>query len=83
MDIVNYKKAVALRHELHANPELSNKEVWTKQHLMDFIKSNTSLMIVDKGDWFYAAYHSTEGKKNIGFMADYDALPMDEAIKLP
>jgi len=83
MDPVNYQKAVALRHELHAHPELSNNEVWTKQHLMEFIKSNTSLDIVDRGDWFYAVYHSPEGKKNIAFRADYDALPMEETIELP
>jgi amidohydrolase len=83
MDLNNYKKSIALRHELHAHPELSNHEVWTKKCLMDFIRTNTSLEIVDKGDWFYAVYHSIEGKKNIGFRADYDALPIDEAIELP
>lgn len=83
MDSVNYQKSIALRHELHAHPELSNDEVWTKQHLISFIKNNTSLEIVDKGQWFYVAYHSPQGKKNIGFRADYDALPIEETIELP
>ena len=28
-----------LRHELHAHPELSGQEVWTKQRLMDFLRA--------------------------------------------
>ncbi len=72
-----------LRHELHMHPELSNEEVWTKQRLMNFIKEHTKLEIVDKGNWFYAIYHAGEGKKNLAFRADFDALPMDEVIDLP
>lgn len=83
MENRNLELAKKLRHELHQHPELSNEEVWTKQHLINFIKANTKLEVIDKGTWFYAAYRVGEGKKNLAFRADYDALPMDEVIDLP
>lgn len=72
-----------LRHELHQHPELSNQEVWTKQHLMSFLQTHTSLEIIDKGTWFYAVYRAGEGKRNLAFRADFDALPIEETIKIP
>ena len=83
MESKNFELAKQLRHELHRHPELSNEEVWTKQHLINFLKSNTELEIVDKGNWFYAAYRAKKGERNLAFRADYDALPMDEVIDLP
>ncbi|WP_284037641.1 amidohydrolase [Neobacillus sp. 114] len=83
MEKKNLELAVQLRHELHAHPELSNYEVWTKQHLIDFLKANTKLEIVDRGRWFYAIYHSNVGKRNVAFRADFDALPIEETINLP
>lgn len=83
MKIQNYELAKKLRHELHQHPELSNEEVWTKQHLMDFLEANTKLDLVDKGNWFYAIYRAGTDKPNIAFRADFDALPMDEFIELP
>lgn len=79
----NFNLAKQLRHELHQHPELSNEEVWTKKHLINFLKTNTSLDIIDKGTWFYAIYRAGIDKKNIAFRADFDALPMDEVIDLP
>lgn len=73
----NLNKAVTLRHELHQHPELSNHEVWTKAHVIDFLKQNTGLEIVDHDDWFYAVYRG-RGKGSIAFRADYDALPIPE-----
>lgn len=76
--------ATALRHELHRHPELSNEETWTKTHLMDFLKAHTNnLEIIDKGNWFYAAYRKDDSLPNIAFRADFDALPMPEVIDLP
>lgn len=83
MERKNWELAVQLRHELHQHPEVSNHEVWTKQHLIDFLKTNTRLEIVDRGRWFYAIYRAGEGKPNIAFRADFDALPMEEGIDLP
>jgi amidohydrolase len=83
MDKKNYDLAVELRHELHAHPELSNQEVWTKQHLIDFLKEHTKLEIVDRGRWFYAVYRAKNAKENIAFRADFDALPIDENLDIP
>ena len=83
MDKDNLERAVTLRHELHRHPELSYREEWTKQHLIDFLKQNTALEVVDKGRWFYAVYRAGAGKPNIAFRADFDALPIDETIDLP
>lgn len=83
MDKKNLELAIQLRHELHQHPELSNQEVWTKQHLIDFLRTHTKLEIVDKGLWFYAIYRAGEDKKNIAFRADFDALPIQEKIDIP
>lgn len=83
MEYKNLQLAIQLRHELHAHPELSNNEVWTKRHLIDFLETNTNLEIVDRGRWFYAVYRSKIGKRNIAFRADFDALPIEETIDLP
>lgn len=83
MEKKNLELAIQLRHELHKHPELSNHEVWTKQHLIDFLKTHTQLEIVDKEKWFYAVYRAGEGKKNIAYRADFDALPMPEVIDIP
>ena len=71
-----------LRHELHANPELSMNESGTKRRLMHFIEQNTNLAVIDCGKWFYASRY-VEGTKGIAFRADMDALPMDESLKIP
>jgi amidohydrolase len=81
--VQNYELVKKLRHELHQHPEISNEEVWTKQQLMAFLKANTSLEIVDKGNWFYAIYRAGADQPNIAFRAEMDALPMDEVIELP
>jgi metal-dependent amidase/aminoacylase/carboxypeptidase family protein len=83
MEKKNSELIKQLRHELHQHPELSNQETWTKQHLIDFIKANTRLEIVDKGLWFYAIYRAGKDKKNIAFRADFDAIPMQETLDLP
>jgi amidohydrolase len=75
--------AVALRRELHQHPELALQETWTKEHLAGFLRLHSSLEIVDRGHWFYALYRAGKDRPNIAFRADFDALPMDEAIALP
>jgi amidohydrolase len=83
MDKDNLEYAVTLRHELHQHPELSYRERWTRQHLIDFLKQHTALEVVDKGRWFYAVYRAGADKPSIAFRADFDALPIDESIDLP
>lgn len=85
----NYDVAVELRHELHTHPELSNEEVWTKQRILDFVRSHTKrIQFHDRGTWFYGVYREpvAAGKKprdTLMFRADFDALPMAEVIDLP
>ena len=79
----NLELVKKLRHELHQYAEPSNHEVWTKQHIIDFLKMHTKLEIVDKGLWFYAIYRAGEGKKNIAYRADFDAVLIPETIDIP
>lgn len=72
--------ATILRHELHAHPELSMHEEWTKQHLMEFLRTHTDLELVDQGRWFYATYREGAEYPNIAFRADMDALPVGEGV---
>ncbi|WP_416829286.1 M20 metallopeptidase family protein [Ectobacillus polymachus] len=84
MDRKNLDLSVQLRHELHAHPELSYQEDWTKQHLMEFLKKHTTnLEITDKGKYFYVKYMTGNNKPTIAFRADFDALPIPETIDLP
>lgn len=82
METKNLELSIQLRHELHEHPELSNHEVWTKKHLIDFIKKHTQLEIMDRGRWFYAVYRSAAGKRNLAFRADFDAIHMEEPQNL-
>lgn len=84
MDRSILEKAVKLRHELHAHPELSGQEIWTKKRLMQFVEENSGLEVHDKGAYFYAVYRSPEAKRpGIAFRADFDALPMEDEIDAP
>ncbi len=75
----NLEKITNLRHELHAHPELSMEEEWTRSHLMNFLRENTSrLEVADCGRWFYAVYRAESPRGTIGFRADFDALPIEE-----
>ncbi len=78
-----WESAVTLRHELHAHPELSNCESWTKTHLMAYLRAHTDLEIVDRGLWFYARYRSGQPGPGIAFRADMDAIAFDENDALP
>ena len=76
----NLDKIIALRHDLHAHPELSLEERWTKAHVMDFLSQNAPhLELVDMGRWFYALRRGRGEGPAIGFRADMDALPIDES----
>lgn len=69
-----------LRKKLHNNPEASMHEIKTKKILMDFVRENTSLDVVDMGNWFYAYYKSANSAKSIAFRADYDAVLCDDGM---
>ena len=75
--------ATALRRELHARPELSGCETWTKQRLQDFLRCHTSLALVDRGAWFYGYRKGKGAKPPIAFRAEMDAIAMHEHLLLP
>lgn len=75
--------ATALRHELHAKPELSGNEAHTKQRLQDFLRTHTALEITDRGAWFFAFRKGGSARPPIAFRAEMDAIAMDETIALP
>lgn len=79
----NYLLAVNLRHQLHMHPEISNKEIWTKSFLMNFLRKHTKLEVVDRGAWFYAVHYGVANGRKLAFRADLDALSIDETIDLP
>ena len=63
----NYQLAAALRRELHAHPELSNEERWTKAHLMDFLRRHTThIELIDQGAWFYGVYRAGTDRSRSG-----------------
>ena len=78
MDDAFWDEIATFRHDLHAHPELSGREVGTKQRIQDFLSSHTSLAAEDHGSWLSARFcpEGTEGVAPIAFRADMDALPM-------
>lgn len=76
--------AVELRHQLHAHPEVSGKEAWTRAHLMGFLREHApSLEIVDRGAWFYALYRAGDDRPSVAFRTELDALPIEDRIHKP
>lgn len=70
-------KITDLRQRLHKIPEKSMEEYKTKSALMEFIRDNTALEIVDRGEWFYAlkrAENGAGGGNPAAFRADMDAV---------
>lgn len=81
----NLKKAIALRHEIHRYPDLSNEERPTLERVMRFLNEHTkNIEVVDKGHYVYAVYSSpVKGNKNIAFRADCDAIKVEDDIDKP
>ena len=78
------EKTVALRHQLHAHPELSGRERETQERLMAFLQENAPAVELFRRDgWFYGVYRGEPAGRRIAFRADMDALPIDETISLP
>ncbi len=68
------QRAKALRALLHETPEASGCETKTKRTLMDFLRENSDLELVDCGRWFYAAHREKAGE-GMALRADMDAIP--------
>ncbi|WP_138160504.1 M20/M25/M40 family metallo-hydrolase [Peptoniphilus catoniae] len=75
MEIEKIKK---LRQVLHANPELSGREVKTKEIVINFLEKNTSLKLVDMGKWFYALHFEGDSYKTIAIRSEIDAISNGE-----
>lgn len=74
-----------LRHELHKNPELSNKEADTALRLKFFLSSHKPDELIQGvgGEGLLAVYRGAEPGPDVLFRADMDALPIVEKNKLP
>ena len=55
-------KIYDLRHRLHNIPEASMHETQTKAMLMSFLRENTNLEVVDRGEWFYAVLKCSDDR---------------------
>lgn len=76
-------KLVALRHQLHSQPELSNKEYKTAQIIVDFMDEYQPHEIIHLGDTGRAfVFEGTEAGKTTVFRAELDALPIEEKTRL-
>ncbi|MDR1834903.1 MAG: M20/M25/M40 family metallo-hydrolase [Fusobacteriaceae bacterium] len=76
--MTDLEKILNLRKTLHEHPNLSLNERKTTERLMEFLRENTDLEIIDKGDWFYAAHREKGAQKNIAFRCDTDAIPGED-----
>lgn len=76
-------QAVALRHEIHANPDLSNQERGTIDRIRGFLQEHTHLEIHDMGAWMYAVYRSGNLGPGVAFRCELDALPVEDRIDAP
>jgi amidohydrolase len=85
MDRDLFEKSIALRHEIHMYPDLSNEERPTLERILAFLKENTkNIEIYDAGHYIWCAYRSPNPKKpNMAFRGDCDALPMQDLIEQP
>ena len=85
MDKTLFDKAVELRHEIHAHPDLSNQERPTFERIIAFLKENApSIEILDRGHYVLARYKAADPKKPpIAFRADVDAILVYDDIDKP
>ena len=67
------QRAKALRAQLHEMPEASGCEAKTKQTLIEFLRQESDLELVDCGKWFYAAHREDPDAEGMALRADMDA----------
>ena len=73
------ESVAALRRRLHLCPELSGREERTMAAISAFLRERTSLEVQNMGGWLLATHWEGEDLPWIGFRADMDAIPCDEA----
>ncbi len=75
---------IALRHDLHQYPELSNKEFATAKRITDFMKRFSPDEVVNLSKTGKAfVYNGSKNGDTVIFRAELDALPINEKSKLP
>ena len=76
-------KIITLRHELHKNPELSNDEYWTSEHIESYLKELLPDKIINLGNTGLACiFDSQNAGETLMFRAELDALPIAEESNL-
>lgn len=77
---MDYKQLKKLRRELHANPEISNKEKETAKTILRFLKtcSPDEILTDVGGHGIIATWDSGKEGKELLFRAELDALPIEE-----
>lgn len=69
----------AIRHHLHQNPELSQKEYKTSKWVLEYLQKHTKAKTcIVAGTGVIAIFDSTKKGKDILLRADIDALPISE-----
>lgn len=72
-------KLIALRHQLHSQPEISNREYNTAQTIVDFIQKYQPDEVIELGETGRAfVFNGVEEGKTTVFRAELDALPISE-----
>lgn len=77
------KWAISLRHDFHRWPELGNEEYKTAERIraeLDSMGIETERMLQTG---ILGKINNLPGKKTVALRADIDALPIQEAVKLP
>lgn len=75
---------LALRHQLHAHPELSGREEQTHDTVAAYAKRlNPSRLYEKAGGFGLIAVFGNEADEAVAFRADMDALPVQETTDLP
>ncbi|APG61389.1 amidohydrolase [Christiangramia salexigens] len=71
---------LALRKELHANPELSGNEINTARRIKDFISLHSNAEIIDNigGNGLAAVFEFSKNGPQIMIRCELDALPIQE-----
>jgi amidohydrolase len=78
------RNIIALRHELHKYPELSNKEFETSGRIAVFFENLFPDQVIKLGDTGLAfVFNGKESGKTLMFRAELDALPIAETNNMP
>lgn len=75
MNTPTLELTIALRHQLHACPELSGNEATTTEAIYQFLKMHTQLKLERHQGWLLATRWESDSLPSIGFRADMDAIP--------